>query len=111
MSILKTKLEKNNSGISSDDLDVIIQILSKYPEVEKAFVFGSRAKGNYQKGSDIDLCVKGKKITSTLVSKIHWDLEEETILPYFFDVVGYETISNTSLKEHIDRVAQVIYES
>ncbi len=109
MSILKERAKKNDHGISAVDLKTIALIVSKYPQIEEVLLFGSRAKRTHEKGSDIDLCLKGEGVDAGIVSKVHWDLEEETLLPYFFDVVAYGGLSNLELKDHIDRRGEVIY--
>ena len=52
------------------ELDTICKYLSKYPEIDKASIFGSRAKGNYKNGSDIDIALYGKKITLDTVTSL-----------------------------------------
>jgi len=47
-------------GLKTSDLDLIIEILRRYPDVEEALIFGSRAMGNYKPGSDVDIALKGK---------------------------------------------------
>ncbi|BCS96912.1 hypothetical protein DSLASN_25440 [Desulfoluna limicola] len=37
-------------------------------------------------------------------------LEEETLIPYFFDILHYNTLQNPALKSHIDRVGKPIYQ-
>ncbi|MCD4721810.1 MAG: restriction endonuclease subunit S [Desulfobacula sp.] len=98
-----------SSGLTKKDIKTIIQVLGKYPEVETAVLYGSRAMGTYQRGSDIDIALKGGKLTSSICSHIHFELEEETLLPYFFDITDYQSIKNEKLKEHIDRVGKIIY--
>jgi uncharacterized protein len=98
-----------NSGLTKRDMETIIRVLEKYPEIETAVLYGSRAMGTYQKGSDIDIALKGKKLTSGICSHVHFELEEETPLPYFFDITDYRRIQNEKLKDHIDRVGKVIY--
>ncbi|BBB90016.1 MAG TPA: nucleotidyltransferase domain-containing protein [Methylomusa anaerophila] len=88
-------------GLTEKHLQEIISILKKYPKVTEAFIFGSRAMGNYKQGSDVDIALKGEVSTSDAAT-IKDDLEEETFLPFFFDVVAYNRINNQSLKEHID---------
>ncbi|MDA3918880.1 MAG: restriction endonuclease subunit S [Deltaproteobacteria bacterium] len=95
--------------MTKKDIQTIIQVLKKYPEVEIAVLYGSRALGTYQRGSDIDIALKGSHLTSSICSHIHFELEEETLLPYFFDITDYQRIKNKKLKEHIDRVGKVIY--
>jgi len=96
-------------GLKDRDLETIIAVLSKYGEVEKAIIFGSRAKGNYHNGSDVDLALKGKGIIFDTVSGISYELNEETPLPYHFDVLNYHTVKNQELRDHIDRVGAVFY--
>jgi len=96
-------------GLLQQDLDEIIDILQKYPVVEEAILFGSRAKGTYKKGSDIDIAIKGKGIDHAVVASLSFLLNEESAMPYFFDIVHFDDISEQELKEHINRVGQSIY--
>ena len=95
-------------GLKFGDLAAIIQVLQKYPEIEEAIIFGSRAKGNYKNGSDIDIALKGN-INSATLSNCKFILDEETLLPYMFDVLDYNQLKNEELKSHIDRVGVVVY--
>lgn len=74
-------------GLLDRDLAWIKRALANYPEIEGALVFGSRAMGNYKKGSDVDLAIKGKRVSRGTVNRLSDDLNEEYPLPYFFDVV------------------------
>ncbi len=98
-----------NFGLRQQDLDEIIRILRRFPVVEEAIIFGSRAKGNFKKGSDIDLAVRGKGIDHEVVASLSFFLNEESATPYFFDIVHFEEISEKELLEHINRVGQCIY--
>jgi uncharacterized protein len=100
---------KNKLGITGSDLQNIVSVLMVFKEVEVAYVFGSRAKGNYKNGSDVDIALKGKQLSFTIVARINSILNEETSMPYKFDLLNYETITNNELREHIDRVGLVIY--
>lgn len=95
-------------GLLKRDLHWIKVALEKYPEIEKALIFGSRAMGNYKRGSDVDLAIKGKKISSSTVRGLHDALNEEYPLPYFFDVVHYDEITNSQFKKRIDTVGKII---
>lgn len=97
-----------NFGLRKADIDYILKTIKKFPEIEKAVIFGSRAKGNYKPGSDVDLAIYGENVTFDTVSALKGLLEEEGPLPYFFDVVDYTHLSHKELKEHIDRVGKVI---
>ena len=98
-------------GLSETDCRYIKNALSHYPEIEQAIIFGSRAKGNYKPGSDIDIALKGKRITEKHVFQLRDELEEQLPLPYFFDLIRYDSISNPDLFQHIDRVGQLIYQN
>jgi predicted nucleotidyltransferase len=96
-------------GLPDKTLAIIRRILADYPAVEKAILYGSRAKGNYRKGSDIDLILIGDTLDHRILSEIAGRLEESPI-PYQVDLSLREQIDNPSLLEHIKRVGQVFYE-
>lgn len=98
-----------NFGLQCRDLAEITRILQKFPAIEEAIIFGSRAKGNFKTGSDVDLAIKGLDISHEVVSSLSYILNEESAMPYFFDIVHFETISEKELTEHIRRVGQCIY--
>lgn len=97
-------------GLSEADIEYIVGVIAKYKEIKKAVIFGSRAKGNYKAGSDIDIAIYGEDITIDTISSLHSLLEDESPLPYLFDIVDYTHLVHKELKEHIDRVGIVIYE-
>lgn len=96
-------------GLKESDLKNIISILQQQEEVEESFIFGSRAKGNYRRGSDVDIAVKGKQVDLKIINRISYLLNEETTMPYHFDVLNYHTISNGNLLSHIDRIGVMFY--
>jgi predicted nucleotidyltransferase len=96
-------------GLNEREISNIIKASEGLPEIEEVVIFGSRAKGNFKKASDIDLAIKGKRATDITVKRLSGMLNEEMPLPYFFDVVHYESISNSDLIDHIKRVGTVIY--
>ena len=101
---------ENAFGLAERDLAYIIAAVSEFPEIQKAVVFGSRAKGNYKKGSDIDIAIFGEDISFSTIASLHDRLEEESPMPYFFDIVDYTHSTHQELKEHIDRVGKIILE-
>lgn len=101
-------MNDDSFGFKAGDLSVIIGVLAQFTSVKKAVIFGSRAKGNYKPGSDVDMAVwlEGDDITAQLSGM----LNDETMLPYKFDVINYNTINNKDLTEHINRVGIVFYQ-
>lgn len=98
-----------NFDLNKLDKKDIESALKNFPEIEKAIIFGSRAMGNNKKGSDVDLAISGKNISEKTVLRLRAMLNEDLPLPYFFDVVRYETIANKKLKQHIDEYGVVLY--
>ncbi len=90
-------------GLNSNTLQQITTILAKFTAIDRVVIYGSRAKGNYKNGSDVDLCLFGESIDLHLVYSIIQALDD-LLLPYKFDITVYDKISNNELKEHIDRV-------
>lgn len=97
-------------GLRQSDIDYIIKVISEFSEIEKAIVFGSRAKGNFKPGSDVDIAIYGDNITFDTLSALHSRLEEQGPLPYFFDVVDYTHLNHKELKKYIDRAGKVIFQ-
>ena len=96
-------------GLPDRTLDTLDSIFRKYPGIRQAVLYGSRAKGKYRNGSDIDLSLKtDDTFTHTDLLRIAGDFDDSD-LPYFVDVSVYEKLSNPDLKAHIDRVGKVLY--
>ncbi|WP_333803816.1 nucleotidyltransferase domain-containing protein [Sulfurospirillum sp.] len=95
-------------GLSHDVIEKIKHIFAQFPNIEQVLVFGSRAKGNYKEGSDIDLALKGTALNLKTLQNLELKLDE-LYLPYKIDMVIYENIANEALKNHIDRVGIVLY--
>jgi predicted nucleotidyltransferase len=83
--------------------------LASYPAIEKATLYGSRAKGNFKPGSDIDLTLHGPALTSRLLAEIAEALDD-LLLPYTIDLSIFDTLEHAELKEHIERVGLVFYQ-
>lgn len=96
-------------GLTTVTLEAINSVFIKHPEVEQAIIYGSRAKGNYRTGSDIDLTLKGARLNVTVLSKIKQEIDELNT-PYLFDISIFETLSAPDLVDHISRVGRLFYE-
>lgn len=95
--------DKNRFGLTKRDMQTLREIFDQYPEVKTVVVFGSRAKGTFTLGSDIDLAIMGRLSNEDIIRRINGALDDST-LPYFVDIVGYSFLQDPAFKEHIDRV-------
>ncbi len=95
-------------GLDSSAIQKIKDVFSEYPKLKQAILYGSRALGTYNNGSDIDLTFTGKGLTLEVINKIETQLDD-LLLPYTFDISIYGQIKNESLLNHIERVGVVFY--
>lgn len=97
-------------GLPEATMQKICATLRRYPQVEQAILYGSRAKGNYKNGSDIDLTLRGSPgLTLHLLYEILDDLDD-LLLPYTIDLSIVDRIDDPDLIEHIQRVGVIFYE-
>lgn len=96
-------------GLPQPAIENICVVLSRYPQVEQAILYGSRAKGNYKTGSDIDLTLRGSAdLTLDTVYRILNDFDE-LCLPYTLDLSIFDEISDPDVIDHIQRVGIEFY--
>ena len=98
-----------NFGLKLRHTEILKEIFSKYKEVKKVIMYGSRAKGTSHDRSDVDLVISNSDIDRHLVGKLINDINESDF-PYAVDLQILESIKNEELKNHIHRVGQVFYE-
>ena len=102
---------QQRTGLSPGDLQTIVQAVQSVPQVRQLLLFGSRAKGSYKPGSDVDLAIKGENITYDITVQLASTLNQTLRLPYFFDVLDYHSIAEPKLLEHIDRVGLALFDA
>jgi uncharacterized protein len=98
-----------NFGINIEQTSRILEVLSLHPAVEQVIIFGSRAKGTFREGSDVDLAVVGKELKLTDLLQIGSELELLSY-PFIFDLVLFYGIKDKELIDHINRVGKVFYQ-
>lgn len=94
-------------GLKPEQLEEIRTRLSAFPDIESAFLFGSRAMGTYKQASDIDIALKGELDKKTLIRL--GNAFEDSDLPFFVDLVDYVGITEPALKQSIDTYGIQIY--
>ena len=98
-----------NHGLTTTTVERLQSVLAHYPEVEKAVLYGSRARGTHRPGSDIDLTLCGGELDHTLLTRMDNELDD-LLLPYQIDLSLMSSLSHPALLDHIRRVGVVLYE-
>lgn len=97
-------------GLSEQTRQKICDVFVRYPQVEEVVLYGSRARGDYKNGSDIDLTLHGgDSLTHTILSKIANDLDDQ-LLPYTIDLSIFKNIKNPDMVEQIERIGVIFYQ-
>ena len=97
-------------GLEENDIQAICSVFARHPQVDQAILYGSRAKGDYKNGSDIDLTLLGSEdVTLKALYRIMDDIDD-LLLPYTFDLSIFQHISDPDVIDHIRRVGVVFYE-
>jgi predicted nucleotidyltransferase len=97
------------TGIPLPSLKGLMAVFQKFPCIEKVTLYGSRAKGNFRPGSDIDLAVSSTTMTYLEQMKLETEIDD-LLLPYTIDLLHLEKLTNEKLVEHILRVGILLYE-
>ncbi|MCL7419534.1 MAG: nucleotidyltransferase domain-containing protein [Methylobacter sp.] len=97
-------------GLKKNTIAQINAVFANHPEIEQAIIYGSRARGNYKEGSDIDLALKGRALNLRIIDRINFELDD-LLLPYCFDIIDFNQISNAGFIDHINQYGIVFYNS
>lgn len=95
-------------GLTGQTVEKIQAVLAGFPELEKAVVYGSRAKGDFKPGSDIDLTLFGEGLTDKVLSRIYWALDD-LLLPHKIDLSLFSGLKHPALIDQIRRLGIVLY--
>ncbi len=96
-------------GLSESTVGKICAVFSEYPAIERAVLYGSRAKGNFKPASDIDLTLYGASLTAPQGATIA-DALDELLLPYEIDLSLFDSLDSLELRQHVARVGVVFYQ-
>lgn len=97
-------------GLSDTVIRELQDVFRRHANIEKVLIFGSRSKGNYRAGSDIDLAVVGQGIDYSQLPAIQCEIDDLELF-YLIDLLDYQKEKGTPIGDHIDRVAQIFYEA
>ncbi len=108
--VLAIEASVGKLGLAQTVVDRINSVFALFPSIQRAILYGSRAKGNYHLGSDIDLAIVGPDVTEDQIVKLD-SLLDDLLLPYTIDICRFETLRNKDLIQHINRVGVPFYTS
>ncbi len=96
-------------GLSARRLRQVTDVLGRYDSVERAVLFGSRAKGTHKPGSDIDLALVGPRLDWRTVGRIY-DALDDLLLPYRFSLIVLDEMTDPEVAAHISRVGVPVFQ-
>lgn len=96
-------------GLGVDNLRAIVAVLSSVKNVQRALIYGSRAKGNFRSNSDIDIIVEGERLTIGDLSMIDARLDD-LLLPWQIDLCARNRVGNKALLDEVDKWGVVVYQ-
>lgn len=100
--------KKESFGLPESVIHSLSGIFELTREVDEVVIFGSRAKGNYSEGSDIDLAIKGKSVSLETILTLMRKAEDLGLLCKM-DFINHKTITDSDVLEHIHRVGKVFW--
>lgn len=97
-------------GLSEHTIATVNNYFKTVKEIEKVEIFGSRAKGTFKTGSDIDFVIYGNDLTDKLIRRISNELDELPT-PYKFDILCFASIDNEDLIKNIKKDGKLFYKN
>jgi len=94
-------------GLPERTIKTLLDFFKSIPEIYEVKIYGSRATGRYQKGSDIDFCISTtgeKNISGNIMGEL-----DELPTPYKYDVCDYKYIAHEELKKEINKYGKNFY--
>lgn len=99
---------ENLYGLTREEWAYVRAAMRKRPEIERAYLFGSRAEGRHKTYSDVDLALEGPKVDFDVAASLHFELEEEGPAPFLFDVVVLDAAPE--IRNEVMRSGRLIYD-
>ncbi|MCY1276480.1 polymerase beta, Nucleotidyltransferase [compost metagenome] len=95
-------------GLPAQAIEKLNGVFERWPQIQRVLLYGSRAKGNYRPGSDIDLSIEGENLSLSQLMAIENQIDE-LLLPWMVDLSLKHRIDNPALLDHIQRLGVPFY--
>lgn len=95
-------------GLPAEAVEKLRGVFRGWPQIQRVLLYGSRAKGSYRPGSDIDLTIEGEQLSLSELLAIENQIDD-LLLPWMVDLSLKHHIDNPALLDHIQRVGVSFY--
>jgi proline iminopeptidase len=95
-------------GLSERIREDLQRVFARYPEVQRVLIFGSRAKGCEQPGSDIDLAVVAPALSEAEFARV-WAAIDALPLIFKVDLLHWDRLHDDRLKQKIQAEGRVFF--
>jgi len=95
-------------GLKIATINSLKVLFSKHSQIEKVILYGSRAKGDYKNGSDIDLTIVAPSMSTNELLKLENEIDD-LMLPHKVDLSLQHQIESDKMLDHIQSVGVEFY--
>jgi len=95
------------AGIPEAAQQQLIQLLAAEPHLNAVWLFGSRAMGRHQQGSDIDLCLEAPHLSHSDRLRLMAAVDD-LLLPWRVDLALRHELP-ADLEQYVQRVGQCLW--
>jgi predicted nucleotidyltransferase len=92
------------TGLSTWITQSLQSVVSQFPEVRAAYLFGSRARGDFRPSSDIDLAIDAPAMTAASFTQL-WDQIDALPIAFPLDCLWLQAVPESPLRAMIARDA------
>ena len=90
------------TGLSERVTDLLRAEVRRFPEVRAAYLYGSRARGDYSPQSDIDIAIDAPDMTQKTFAQL-WSAIDALPIAYPLDCLWLQALPESPLKAQIKR--------
>lgn len=98
----------NTSGVSDTIIHSIIRVCLDFKTVRRVLLYGSRARGDYQQGSDIDIAIDAPMMDDKEFARL-WNALDDLPIIYTMDIVHLQSLKNQRLLDAIHHDGRVLW--
>ena len=105
---LDVALTQRDSGVSSSSLARLLRVLDSTPNIETAWLFGSRAAGTHKPQSDVDIAIVAPDMSAAEEASLRQRIDDLGLL-YAIDLVRLEQVKSDDFKQQIERHKRLLW--